>query len=280
MCAFSSQNAYHQFAQSIRDGARWVLPDSAIAFLKEAREGARARIITLKTESSLFRAQLGTSVEDANGLVGWEHPLPAHKMIPDAQFIKEGGRANPAGVAYLYLASDEKTALAEMRPWVNESTTLATFQPTKALKIVRCDRRRSFSLSRYLYSDHSSAQIQKYVWQDIGEAFSRPVTREERESLYVPTQILAQAFQAEGFDGIAYHSGLERGINVVLFDPTNARLVHRFAYSLKRVRYDFEAIPNHAICRGKDSESLIIDKIKTDSQNLKRRRKAKALKEG
>jgi hypothetical protein len=48
----------------------------------------------------------------------------------------------------------------------------------------------------------------------------------------VPTQILAETFKAEGFDGVAYRSGLERGTNIVLFDARVAKPTHRFVYTL------------------------------------------------
>jgi hypothetical protein len=86
-------------------------------------------------------------------------------------------------------------------------------------------------------------------WNDISTAFARPVNREDQESAYLPTQILAEAFKAEGFDGLAYRSGLERGTNIVLFNARVAKQTYRFAYTLPKVRYDFKAVPNYAIWR-------------------------------
>jgi RES domain-containing protein len=65
-------------------------------------------------------------------------PLPGTRMVPDPKYVKHGGRANPHGFAYLYFATDEKTALAELRPWVGESLTLAIFKIKKKTKIVDC----------------------------------------------------------------------------------------------------------------------------------------------
>lgn len=87
----------------------------------------------------------------------------------------------------------------------------------------------------------------------------------EQESAYLPTQILAEAFKAEGFDGLAYRSSLERGMNVVLFDARVAKLVHRFVYTLKKVRCDFEAAPNFGIYRVKDGKGTQVTKIHTES---------------
>jgi hypothetical protein len=83
---------------------------------------------------------------------------------------------------------------------------------------------------------------------------------------YLPTQILAEAFKAEGFDGLAYRSGLERGTNVVLFSVHVAKLIHRFVYALKKVRYDFEAAPNYGIYHKKnDGTGQCLTEIHTES---------------
>jgi hypothetical protein len=118
-----------------------------------------------------------------------------------------------------------------------------------------------------LFEENPSAKkLDKYVWNDISKAFSRPVNREDQESAYLPTQTLAEAFKAEGFDGLAYRSGLERGTNVVLFDVRVAKLTHLFVYTLKKVRYDFEAVPNYGIYRKKDGGGgECITEIRTES---------------
>jgi hypothetical protein len=194
-----------------------------------------------------------------------EHPLPGSRMVPDPKYVKHGGRANPHGLAYLYLATDEKTTLAEMRPWVGESLTLAIFKIKKKIKIVDCQAGAENWGERIFDENPSAKKLDKYVWNDISKAFSRPVNREDQESSYLPTQILAEAFKAEAFDGLAYRSGLERGANVVLFDVHVAKLTHRFVYTLKKVLYDFEAVPNYGIYRKKDGRGECITEIRTES---------------
>ena len=194
-----------------------------------------------------------------------ECPLSVTRMVPDPMYIKRGGRANPSGFAYLYLATDERTALAEMRPWVGESLTLAIFEIQKDINIVVCQAGPEDLGVRLFEESHSPEKIDQYVWNDISRAFGRPVNREDQESAYLPTQILAETFRAEGFDGLAYRSGLERGTNVVLFDHRIANLTHRFVYALQKVRYDFAALPNFAIHRVKDSGRQVIDEIHAES---------------
>ena len=58
--------------------------------------------------------------------------------------------------------------------------------------------------------------INKHVWFDIDNAFSRPVNTKNYDtdpSQYWLTQVLAELFRSEGFDGVIYKSrfGEERG---------------------------------------------------------------------
>jgi hypothetical protein len=249
MSVFESGYGYWDFARTVRNERRWVFEGKARNFLSALRAASKSRAYQLKSGSRLWRAQVGFRLrEDEHGGES-EHPLPEDRMVPDPRYIKNGGRANPPGFAYLYLANTPETALAEMRPWVGESLTLAIFELQQDVCLVVC-RPGPENPPYWLFEEKPSAEeLGKYVWNDISKAFGRPVGREDQESAYVPTQILAEAFKAEGFDGLAYGSGLERGTNVVLFDVCVAKLTRRFLYTLKKVRYDFEAVPDYAIYR-------------------------------
>jgi hypothetical protein len=266
MKGFASKHAYWDFAMIVRTERRFIFDGEAGKFLAAARAASKSRAYILKSGICLYRAQVGSTFAPENEMgIEEEHPYPAERMVPDAKMTCSG-RANPSGFAYLYLATNEKTALAEMRPWVGESLTLAVFKAKKKIKLVVCQAG-SENLGERLFEKNPSVEkINSYVWEDISRAFARPVNREDRESAYLPTQILAECFKAEGFDGIAYRSGLERGTNIVLFDVNVAEPTYRFVYTLKKVRYDFEAAPNYGIYRKKkDSTGQYLTEIQTES---------------
>lgn len=156
--------------------------------------------------------------------------------------------------------------MAEMRPWIEESITLGMFETVESLRVVVCQTLPEDMLRRYCEKDHTPDEIEGFVWNDIARAFSRPVERDDEEKSYLPTQILAEAFMAEGFDGVAYPSGLAQGTNLVLFDPKKAKLLGRYAYTTKRVRFDFEAVPNYAMCRKNEAGIEALEKISADSR--------------
>jgi hypothetical protein len=45
------------------------------------------------------------------------------------------GRVNPCGIAYLYLATKQNTACAEVRPWLKSYVSLGQFQTKRDLRI-------------------------------------------------------------------------------------------------------------------------------------------------
>lgn len=68
---------------------------------------------------------------------------------------------------------------------------------------------------------------------------------DEPHSEYVPTQVLAEAFRSQGYDGIVYKSLLdERGKNIALFDVQAAELINCCLYETKAVSFDFEQADN------------------------------------
>jgi len=273
MSAFESEDAFREFARTVHTEPRMVFDEKAGRFLASVRAASKSRSQSLKSGRRLWRAQVASDFvtrvrDDTEGAGEFEeeHPASEARMIPDAKLIRRGGRANRPGIAFLYLATNEMTALAEMRPGVGQSLTLAVFETQRELELVICQPGVDDLEERFLSKSPAKKMIDEWVWNDIGRAFSRPVNREDHDNAYLPTQLIAEALKAEGFDGLAYRSGLERGANVVLFEVQAAKLVQpAFAYTVAKVSYDFEAVPNHAICRQKDGKLHCLTEIRTES---------------
>ena len=92
----------------------------------------------------------------------------------------------------------------------------------------------------------SPQEIEKKVWSDINDAFSKPADRGDESVDYVPTQILAEIFKSAGFGGIEYKSSYgDKGVNIALFniskaDPMESRLYRVDDISVKISRYDHD----------------------------------------
>jgi hypothetical protein len=85
--------------------------------------------------------------------------------------------------------------------------------------------------------------------------FSRPVTPDEPVTEYVPTQILAEAFRAHGYDGIGYRSLLGKGLNFALFDCAVAELINCGLYETNAIEFKFDQC-NHPYFIRKHYEEL------------------------
>jgi len=143
------------------------------------------------------------------------------KPLPDRA---REGRANPKGIPYLYLATHEDIAVAEVRPWIGSYVSIAQFVLNRDVRVVNCvtDDHRIMAYSR----EPEPEERERAVWQDIDRAFSRPMTSGDDTADYAPTQVIAEFFRENDLDGVAYGSSLGLGNNVALFDPGVARLVN------------------------------------------------------
>jgi hypothetical protein len=87
-------------------------------------------------------------------------------------------------------------------------------------------------------------EINDIVWSEIDNAFSEPVTRADDTAEYAATQIIAEVFREEGYDGVAYKSAFgDDGYSVALFNledanQVNAALFETTAIEFKFNRYD------------------------------------------
>jgi hypothetical protein len=150
------------------------------------------------------------------------------------------GRANPRGIPCLYLATTEKTAILEVRPWIGSYVSIARFCLSRDVKIVNCTRDQfGFLDLTWVPTRKDTYKVQpedteKMVWGEINRAFSIPSRRGDDSIEYVPTQILSERFKAAGFGGIAYKSSVgKNGFNVALFDLDAGDIVGRVG--LRRV---------------------------------------------
>lgn len=170
------------------------------------------RMVRKLSASTVFhRVRAGVHPHTFSGL----GPPPAEKV--------PGQRMNPAGIAYLYLALDEETALAETRAKPQAQVTVSEWSPSRDLHVIdlsycpRCpsvfsERKREHDMVQFLYK--------------FRDEISKPVAHDGSEHIeYVPTQVVSEYF-AQAFkhaknkrvDGLIYPSAVAQGgKNLVLF---------------------------------------------------------------
>lgn len=252
MKEFETWRDYWKFKQKVCQNLRYIHDDWLNSFLEKILYTAKKRIITRTKGEILYRAQLGyetkpvkTPIQTQKGRELKEigrapAPYPSERMKPLPLEAREG-RANPKGIPYLYLATEKETALSEVRPWLGSIISLATLEITKDLKIIDCSKDRTQKVW-YMGQDPSPKEKEELIWTLINHAFSVPITTNDRTADYCPTQILAELFKHNEFDGIVYRSmlGNKGGSNIVLFDLDSARVTDVSLYSVKLLKYEFE----------------------------------------
>jgi hypothetical protein len=105
------------------------------------------------------------------------------------------GRANAKGAPCLYLASDSRTAISEVRPWRGCELTIADFRLVRDMRLVNC--------SAFLDRLGKGSEGAELTWrQFITWMFSAPLHPEDGTA-YAPTQHLTQQIKESGADGTA-----------------------------------------------------------------------------
>ena len=242
MKGFPPADSYWRFANSVRTQRRYLLKPEARRFLRAIRSTAERRVEVVKTGSLFWRAQRGSltvevPIDGTDETVEEDAPFKVSRMKPLRGLATEG-RANPKGIPYLYLASHRDTAAAEVRPWKAGVISIGQFRVVRELRLVNTTLFSKQAL--YLGRQPDPIKREEAVWGDIDDAFAVPSTLTDNASEYVPTQVLAELFREQGYDGIAYRSSYGKGHNIVLFDIDLAAQVNCFLMRVKDLQFSFD----------------------------------------
>ncbi|WP_407112419.1 RES family NAD+ phosphorylase [Bradyrhizobium sp. LMG 9283] len=248
--AWQGWHSYDQFVQSVKSDLRYVRSPSANGFLDEVLASCPSRKLTIPKDRIFWRARLGCEwqeVEQTDGeitaVVEEDRPYRAEGMKPIPNWQSEG-RANPRGIPCLYVADDRDTALAEVRPWIGATISLAQLQVNRELTVIDCSRHHAKG-SFVKVIGKSDLTRDDGIWIAIDQAFATPVSKDVEAREYVATQILAELFKAAGFDGIVYKSLLtDKGYNLALFNLADADVINCGLYSTNSIRFDFRESGN------------------------------------
>jgi len=245
MTEFKSWRDFWKFEQATKYKTRYVHSPEVEVFLDTVLQTTEKRVEILAQEQILWRAQLGCGWEPIyeGGEYIDDNPVPhsPKRMKPLIGRASEG-RANPKGIPYLYLSTNRDTALAEVRPWIGSFISIGQFKTLQELRLVNCttDQQGFF----WYFKEPSAEEREKSVWADIDQAFARPVNPSDDIADYVPTQIIAELFKANKFDGITYRSSLGDGHNITLFDLDTIELAVCFLFEAKSIRFEFQESAN------------------------------------
>lgn len=177
----------------------------------------------LDAAARLYRARIGCETK-ATPLFGWGNewhykPYEDSSLGAPPPYMAGNGRLNRQGVSFLYLATNEDTAISEVRPHPGHDVSVGAFENLRHLKIADFN---SISIRDYYESDQ---KLHQFVFlKNIDLLFSMPIPPEERHK-YSFSQFLSDVLRQKGFDGVAYRSSVGTGINFTIFDPSAFKYV-------------------------------------------------------
>jgi hypothetical protein len=149
-----------------------------------------------------------------------EPPYSSANMFCPHREIATAGRANPAGIPFLYLSDNSDTVLYEIRASYLDEVSIGTFTVKSSLTapVIISD----FTESETIFHPSRVAQKIKITLlkQKISADLSKPMRRYDSELEYIPTQFICEFIKIyTGVQGIKFRSSLHTlGNNIVIFD--------------------------------------------------------------
>lgn len=146
--------------------------------------------------------------------------IDAYKELsPAPPLCATTNRMSPAGISYLYLATDKETACEECR-CKNEKIVIAEYVSKEELSIIDFSKEafvnvRSIFCKEY---DHDLRWINQFLENFVDEITS-PVddNKKDHSYEYASTQLIAEYIRSLGYDGICFKSSVGTGNSYVFF---------------------------------------------------------------
>ncbi len=155
--------------------------------------------------------------------------------IPQIEY-RRPGRANPFPIGYLYLASNELTAITEVRPDISEIVTVGKFILNKSLPILDISHiKPPFDWGWDIRIYYKYVRFLLF----LGNELSKPLAPYQEAIEYIPTQFLCGFIKSEGIKGIKYRSHRGPGNNYVFFSEESFKYNELKTYKIESIEYKF-----------------------------------------
>lgn len=221
---------WEEFSQEIRRQNRYF--PSTTLDLNDLEKSFESCADHVRRDSSLFRAR----VFEADRVV------TADEMgAPPARYAS-AGRANPAGIPYLYLSFVERTAKHEVRASNQGEIIVGDFRVLEDLRVLNLA---NFHLPDIFEDDAVAGLLQYRYLKKLGSELGKPIKETDQQTDYVPTQYLCEYAKDRGFDGVVYPSAVDPndspGRNLVLFQTSKVEWKGTYRrYRVTKVQATFQ----------------------------------------
>lgn len=198
---------------------RYVLNDKYKTLTEEILKLGKEREQYLEKDTIFWRARTSKGLRIVKDGEIISEKYTKEEMSAPPKGKAEDGRANPTGISYLYLSENQETAIAEIKPFIGDRITIASFILNKKIKVIDI-RKNAPSLLEAIHSKDENSF--NNLWFGIKMYFSAPFKRGDSIG-YIPTQYIAELFKNNSYDGIIFNSAQKKdNFNLVLFNASDA----------------------------------------------------------
>jgi hypothetical protein len=172
---------------------------------------------------TLYRARVFQSDDKLEIALG----RPDIHLGPPLAPLAAAGRMNARGISVFYAASNQRAAIAELRPPVASRIAVARFEIIRKLRLLDLTALRDNSVTSSIADFGLAGRKESAVFlRSLSERITRPVMPDDEPLEYLATQAIADFLATEAsasIDGIIFPSAQAAG------DACNAVLFHKAA---------------------------------------------------
>ena len=179
----------------------------------------------------LFRARKGnwkTGIDD-------ERKNKEFNKAPEG--LVSDGRGNARGISYLYVTTNEDTAISEIRPLIGDIITIATVKiPKESLERVF-----SFEMLEQWEMHMRSPLIKDKVAKMLMYIINREMSKKIDNSLdYLPLQFIIEYLKVLGYSAFSFKSSRSNGTNYILFPETEIEVLNTKVIQVEDIDYTYK----------------------------------------
>lgn len=207
---------WQTFCENVKHKARYFNhKDFSVTDFLEKFKNALGKI-EYSDALTIYRARKINSLEEEITI----NSNPACELGKVPIKYAQNNRFSPIGISYGYFATDELTAIKEIRAKQDEQIAIGQFTITDELKLIDF-RFQTMKNKVNIFNDtlDLSLYCQQRFIKDFLQDISKPIEDSDQTLEYIPTQIMAEYIWHLGYDGFLFDSSQsENGINLVIFE--------------------------------------------------------------
>lgn len=155
-------------------------------------------VILMEPKQVLYRARIVTDLKKIRLSENYYGYDAKESFIPPLDQTRDC-RANYKYIPYLYCANNSYIAIAEVRPQLGATVSVATISVNQPIILL------DFTIRK---CPLKMTDAKKNLFRDLSNLYSMPVSNNDNIIDYIPTQFIAEYAKNLGYDGIAFSSSV------------------------------------------------------------------------